>query len=208
MPTANAAAALTVMVFLFWYVALVEHGPADALADSRDAGPGAKSWAAMWVIVAIFVAGTAYVGATRLRPPDRALQFDWEYVSGFYPLEHPAAGTPFRWTSQHAVDVLPIKGRYLKLTFRIHHPDANQHPVEAKAWTRQRAIADVTLRGSSPVTAYVRAPEGQKRMMIETWVSRTWRPSDYGSKDGRELGLRIDDWTFVDKPPAGATVVE
>jgi hypothetical protein len=39
-------------------------------------------------------------------------------------------------------------------------------------------------------------------------VSRTWKPSDYGQKDTRELGLMVDDWTFVDKPPAGATVVE
>jgi hypothetical protein len=223
MPTANAAAALTVMVFLFWYVALAGEAPDGTLPAGEEGsrlqasgyslrpavhGPGWKPWVAMWAIVGIFVAGTAYVGATKLRPPDRALQFDWEYVSGFYPLEHPPTGAPFRWTSQRAVDVFPIKGRYLKLTFRIHHPEASQNPVEAKAWTRDRAIADVTLRDSSPVTEYVLAPEGQKRMMIGTWVSRTWRPSDRGSKDTRELGLQIDDWTFVDKPPAGATVVE
>jgi len=38
-------------------------------------------------------------------------------------------------------------------------------------------------------------------------VSRTWRPADYGQGDPRDLGLALEDWTFVADPPAGATIV-
>ena len=162
----------------------------------------------MGVIVVTFAAGTAYIGATKLRPPYRALRFDWEYISGFHEMEHTVGDTPFRWTLRRAVDVFPVENHFLKLTFRIHTPDAKQHPVEAKIWLKDRLITDMMLHDGTPVTEYVRTPDGQKRMMLETWVSRTWRPSDYGQKDTRELGLAIDDWTFVDKPPAGAAVVQ
>jgi hypothetical protein len=36
--------------------------------------------------------------------------------------------------------------------------------------------------------------------MVETWVSRTFRPSNYGSEDTRELGLALA-WEFVSERP-------
>ena len=214
MPTENTAAALTVLVFLFWLFTAVD--PAFALAHAGGetvaaAQPRRARWVAAWLIVALFVSSTAYVGWSDLRPPYRALRFNWEYVVGLYGLERGSGGGLFRWTTQEAVDVFPASNRYLKLRFWIHHPDAAKHPIEVKIWrkdpSREQLIVDTRLNSGTPVTAYVRVPKDHGRMMLETWVSRTWKPSSYGQKDTRTLGLAIDDWTFVDKPPPGATVI-
>ena len=103
---------------------------------------------------------------------------------------------------------------YLKLTFWIHHPDADKHPVEVRIWRKDPSgsgkIIDIRLHDGTPVTAYVHVPPGghfDHMMMLETWVSRTWTPSANGGTDTRNLGLGIDDWTFVEKPPPGAMVI-
>jgi hypothetical protein len=53
------------------------------------------------------------------------------------------------------------------------------------------------------VTRYFRVPDGDKRVVVETWVSRTLRPRDFGVPDDRELGLLVDT-KFVGAPPSGA----
>ena len=53
---------------------------------------------------------------------------------------------------------------------------------------------------SSPRVVYTSVPAGQPRVMIETSVSRTWRPSDHASNgDARDLGLAVS-WYFVAMP--------
>jgi hypothetical protein len=209
MPTANTAAALTMMVFVFWYVAVVD--PDGRVLASGQARDRHITWtraerAACGVLIA-FLAGTAFVGWTRLRPPQRALRFGWEYASGFYDHERLASGALFRWTGGRAVDVVPVTDRYLRLRFWVSHPDVERQPVEVKIWLQDRLVIDDMAHSVEPVTAYVRTPDGQPRVMIEARVSRTWKPGDYGQQDSRDLGLALEDWTFVSEPPAGATVV-
>ncbi|MEP7309494.1 MAG: hypothetical protein ABJA98_28650 [Acidobacteriota bacterium] len=57
------------------------------------------------------------------------------------------------------------------------------------------------------MTVYVRVAAGLERIMLETWVSRTWTPRDHGQADTRMLGLAVDDWTFVLMPPPGAVII-
>ena len=58
------------------------------------------------------------------------------------------------------------------------------------------------------MTWYVQNADAAKRMMLEFDVSRAWRPSDYsGSRDRRELGVMVDDFSFVNDPPPGAIVI-
>jgi hypothetical protein len=46
----------------------------------------------------------------------------------------------------------------------------------------------------------VTIPPDERRVLIETRVSRTFRPSDFGRADTRELGL-LARWRFLS--PAG-----
>jgi len=118
-----------------------------------------------------------------------------------------SSGASFRWTDGHAVDVFPATNRYLRLRYWVNHPDVERHPVRVRIWLQDHLIVDEMARSVAPVTEYVRAPDGQRRVMLEARVSRTWKPSDYGQADDRILGLAFDDWTFVADPPVGATVV-
>ena len=165
----------------------------------------------MWLVAIGFVADTYRIGRTTLRPPYRALFADWTYTRGFYDLQKPDVSEPFRWTSDNAVYVFPTTAHYLKLTFWVQHPDVAVRPVDVRIWRKDQRIVSITVQDKMPVTWYVRVPTDHPehpRMMLETWVSRTWRPSDYGQKDdARELGLKVADWTFVLEPPPGADVI-
>ncbi len=215
MPTQNAAVSITFWAFAFWYLLLIpEVESFGRLQLGRLASRG-WAWVALWLVVLGCVAGTIYVGWKDLRPPYRALWANWDYAYGFYDLERPGNGEPFRWTRQHAVAVFPASSTreaWLKLTFWVHHPDVAENAVEVKIWRkdpdRERLIIDMQLHDSSPVTQYVKVPPvPHPRMMLETWVSRTWTPAALGQADQRELGLGVADWTFVDTPPVGAMVI-
>ncbi|HEX3703500.1 MAG TPA: O-antigen ligase family protein [Vicinamibacterales bacterium] len=209
MPTANTAAALTAMVFVFWYAALAD--PAiDARSLSRSSVPRIatmRQGLAAGALLVAFLAGTLFVGWARLRPPQRALRFGWEYVSGFYDHEQLSRDTLFRWTAGHAMDVFPVRDRYLRLRYWVHHPDVERRPVHVDIWLQNRHIVDEMLKSVAPVTEYVRLWPDDPRMMLEARVSRTWKPSDYGEGDTRDLGLAFEDWAFVSEPPAGAKVI-
>ena len=48
----------------------------------------------------------------------------------------------------------------------------------------------------NPIMLDIPAAPGKTHMLIETSIDRTWRPSDYGRRDDRELGLSVRDWTW------------
>jgi hypothetical protein len=56
-----------------------------------------------------------------------------------------------------------------------------------------------TLATVEPVTEYIAVPPGRARVVLETEVSRTVRPADFGAGDPRELGLMVR-WEFLDAP--------
>ncbi len=209
MPTQLAPITLTVWVFAFWYLSLTKEVP-NGLPPARWTR-GWVPWLIVWLVAIGFVADTYRIGRTTLRPPYRALFADWTYARGFYDLQNPEGREPFRWTSDNAVFVFPTTAHYLKLTFSVQHPDVAVRPVDVRIWRKDQRIVSVTVQDEMPVTWYVRVPTDHPdhpRMMLETWVSRTWRPSDYGQKDdARELGLKVADWTFVNEPPPGAGII-
>jgi hypothetical protein len=206
MPTQSPAVALTFWTFAFWYVLLVDppalrHDPARTPREIR------APWPLVWAIAIVFVAGTAYVATTDLRVPYRALRADWYYVSGLSrPVVRPD-GLEFRVTDKKAVEVFPAEKRWLKLTIWANHPDAERDPVEIRIWRDRELILRTVARDATPIIRYVEASAGQARIMIQTWVERTWRPSDFGQPDSRSQGLSIAKWEWLDTPPPGAEIV-
>jgi hypothetical protein len=60
-------------------------------------------------------------------------------------------------------------------------------------------VIDTQVTDVRPMTRYVTLRNGNKRMMVETWVNRSVRPADYGLQDRRELGLLVE-WDFSAPP--------
>jgi hypothetical protein len=204
MPTQSPSLLLTFWTLVFWCTTLTG---ADQRARSAAGSPG-WAWAGIWLLALVFMASTAYVGVKTLRVPYRALQADWGYVYGLHDLERPATADAFWWTHQRSVSVVPAEGRFLKITFWVHHPDLATTPVRVKIWRASQLIFDQSVSTATPIVRYVRLTDGAPRMMIETWVSRTFTPADRGGSDWRALGLGLGKWTFVDAPPEGAVVVD
>ena len=197
-PAQSTAVTLTFWVFAFWYIVL-------AVPRAREnrtlVPPGGAAWG--WVLMVVLVAAHAAVtlSAARgaMRVPQRALRIGWNYTYGFYDLERPQGGDAYRWTTKDAVTVIPAGRGRLKLTLWIAHPDASDRPVDVRVWRNGELVVQATLRDHTHLTQYVPVPEGASRLLIRTWVSRTWRPSDHGSRDTRELGMAVGDWTFVER---------
>lgn len=201
MPTQSPAVALTFWTFAFWYVLLV-----DSPAPQHDvvrAAPGSRFLGLMvWAVAIAFVVGTAYVAATELRVPYRALRADWYYVSGFSRPMVRTDGLEFRFTDKKAVEVFPAETRWLKLTVWADHPDAQRDSVEIKIWTNRQLILRTVARDATPITRYVEAPS-HPRMMIQTWVERTWQPRPGAPPQG----LSVARWEWLDTPPPGEEIV-
>jgi hypothetical protein len=184
-PTQNIAVAVAFWTFAFWYAALA--GPAAAdYGDGQRSALGAPLWTVIWVIVAAAVAGTVYTARDGLRVPERAARFGLNYFYGFSDAE-PALNVSRPstvWATRHAVAVLAPQTRRVKLTVSVDRLNLAKGPVDVKV------SCDVR-----PITRYVAVRDGRTRMMVETWVTRSIRPADYGFQDRRELGLLVD-WDF------------
>jgi hypothetical protein len=84
----------------------------------------------------------------------------------------------------------------LKFVGWIDHPDADEHPVQVRVWADSKLVFSGDLRRSASITLDIPATPGEKHLILETWISRTWRPSDYGRGDRRQLGLSVRDWAW------------
>jgi len=92
----------------------------------------------------------------------------------------------------------------MQLIVSINHPDLSKKPVDVRVWCNDRVVFERTIQTPDAVTQFVRMPDGEDRVVLETWVSRVMRPRDFGGADPRDLGLMVQ-WDFVDAPSAGAT---
>lgn len=184
--------ALTFWTLAFWFAASKE----------IPAGPtGTRSmvpWGITLAIVALHAAITFADARGDLRPRNRSMRFGWEYRYGLGNLERDAAGEPERRTSldHRSLSVTPVKGRVLKLAAWIDHPDGDERPVHVRIWADSRLVYDGGLKRSTAILQDIPATPGRTHMVIESEISRLWRPHDYGRNDPRVLGLSIRDWVW------------
>jgi hypothetical protein len=122
----------------------------------------------------------------------RAIRAERPFVTGAYPLEG-SEGGEFRWTSREAHFVWPVEGQYLVMRLWAQHPDIARAPVQLTVSTRCGTLLDLPLTSSAPVTLGIALPPGQKTVAATVRASRTWKPSNFGSPDGRSLGAGISE---------------
>jgi hypothetical protein len=196
MPTQNDFVLLMFWTFVFWVA---------VLAGVTTDGPRPSSagvWVGLGVLTAAFVAATAWVAVAGLRLPLRAVQADWDFDYGSTAPEPLPDGSTFRWTGSHAVSVAYYDQKFVRLTFWVSHPNVAESPVHVQIRDQHRTLVDTWLRDTSPHVLYIQIrgwaePRGEgwhlgaNRLMLETRVDRTWRPSDQGASDLRDLGLAL-----------------
>lgn len=198
MPTRNTIVSLTFWPLAFWLTMLTgrpaEEGRLSAVARSKWA------WAAGWALALAFAAGTAWVATTQLRPPYRALMADWNYINGVSrPVRTPDGVR--RYTRESGVAVFPAHPGYLALEFQLPHTDAAADPVRVRIFERDVQMANLVVADSAWHQLYIRVPEGRRKMMIQTTVSRPAQNTDSPAK-----GLVLKRWRFVKEPPDGAMI--
>jgi hypothetical protein len=96
--------------------------------------------------------------------------------------------------------VLPHDVRWMILRIRAEHPDVRDQPVRARVHVNGRKAVDARLHTDAPLT-HVIDTRVSPRAVIETRVSRTWRPLGV-SASHPEVGLSLS-WRFVADQPAG-----
>jgi hypothetical protein len=196
MPAQDVFVTMTFWTFAFWYVSLVGGG-------TRGSPSSWRSWIVIAILVAAFGAGTINLAVGRLRVARRAQRVGWPYSYGFYEPEPDGAGGEFRWARGRAVAVLDAPTRWLALTVSANQPDVGIRPVDVKVWRDGHIALKAHLTSTEPLTGYVWIPFAERRVIIETWVSRVF----HVAADDRTLGLRVK-WDFVTAPPPGAVTAE
>jgi hypothetical protein len=195
MPTQNVAVAVAFWTMAFWFVVL---GPGGAGTDEgKPHQIRGTVWAAMWLAVALSVAGTAYTARHRLRVPQRAAAVGWGYAYGFsdvdpiFDVGRPSVG----WAGRHAVAVLAPTAPLVKLTFAVDRLNLARGPVDARVVCDGVMVLNERVTEPQPIVRLVKLREGETRMVLETWASRAVRLSDYGIGDRAERGLQVA-WEF------------
>src|SRR5262245_56726833 len=215
MPTLNVAVAITFWTLAFWCVELarapaaVVPNASISLANTANTADTAASlagrlsnwtWLVVWVLVVASIGGTAYTARHRLRIPQLAVDVGFPYHYGFSEPERvDLANTSSVWSGRHAVAVLFPQTRWVKVTLSVDSLNITKGPVDVKMWCAGQLVVATKVGSVQPITHYVQLPEGAMRLLVETRVSRSVRPADFGMKDTRELGLLVA-WEFVDAP--------
>ena len=204
MPTQSIAITMTFWVFVFWLWS--EAVPvADAAAQTQSRKPWSPQLlAAAAVIVAVHAGMTTVHALGDLRPANRAERWNWYYRYGYHAneehgadLEPDPGGNPIgrRWTMKDSLAVIQVKGKALKFVAWVDHPDADVRPVHTRVWADSNLVYEGDLK-REPLMLTIPAMPGKTHMRIETSVDRTFKPSDQGSVDRRDLGLSIRDWVW------------
>lgn len=223
MPTLNVAVAITFWTLAFWCMELARV-PAAAVVPKASMSTGSTAstattasnantaapvagrsskwtWLVVWSIVAAAIGGTAYTARHRLRIPQLAVDVGFPYHYGFSEPERvDLANASSVWTGRHAVAVLFPPTRWVKVTLSVDSLNIAKGPVDVKMWCAGQLVVATKVASVQPIAHYVQLPEGAMRLLVETRVSRSVRPADFGLRDTRELGLLVG-WEFVDAPP-------
>ena len=192
-PAQSLPVAITFWTFAFWYASLAgEPGAAPILA---------RRWVAVAVVTLVFLAGTAYAATTSLRLASRAQRAGFTFKYGLYEPERDAEFGEVRWARQRSAIVIDALSRRMEVSVAVNHHDIQERPVDAKVWIDGSLALDTRLTDTSWRTFPVRVPDGERRVILETWVNRVLNPFEFGVMDGRQLGLLVR-WRFLDVPSA------
>ena len=184
---------LSFMLLVGWMTVLIpeREPPFDSVRPQSRA-----SLRAGWPWIAATVAAVAYAGGHlvlangSLAVVERARRAHLEYAAGTYPPEV-ADGVRFRWTSGNARFVWPAATRWLVVRVWAQHPDIGSRPVRITLTTNCGVLVNEEFTSAVPLSLGVVLPEQHDALEAHLQVSRTWRPSDYGSQDERRLGAAI-----------------
>lgn len=194
MPGQSLTVIVTFWTLVYWFASLkgITASPGDS-----TTGWTKGIWAATLALVAVHSAITYADARGDLLPRYRSIRFGWDYRYGIKDPEPTADGGPGRrWVDRKSLSVVPVKGKVLKFVAWIDHPDGDERPVHVRVWVDRKIIYDDDLKRSASILRDIPAPPGQTHIVVETEISRTWRPRDFGRPDSRELGLSIRDWTW------------
>ena len=203
MPAQSIAIVITFWVFAFWLWLEANRRRSQRPAPLRR-GRGTRLVAAA-ALIAVHAGMTTVDAFGDLRPHNRAQRWDWYYRYGFYTndndgadLEPDPGGNPIgrRWTMKNSLAVIPVKGKVLKFVAWIDHPDSDARSRCTRACGPTRSSSTKAICRRAPLMIDIPATPGKTHMLIETAIDRTWRPSDSGSRDNRDLGLSIRDWVW------------
>ena len=193
MPGQSATVILTFWTLAFWFLQLRGE-------DARPSREPAWAWIAIVALVIIYAGITLSAAYGSLLPRHRAERFGWEYSAGMSRLEPNADGSPGRrWANLRSMSTIPVKGRVLKFVAWVSdHPDADAHPLHVRVRADGKDYFDGYLTRTDIVRLDIPATPGERWMVVETWIDRTFRPSqiDPRSHDKRDLGLSVRDWVW------------
>jgi hypothetical protein len=192
-PAQSLPVAITFWTFAFWYVSLVGAPPAEPIPQRR--------WVAVAIVAVVFLAGTGYAATTSLRLASRAQRAGFTFKYGLYDPEPDREFGEVRWARHRSAIVIDARSRQMEVSVSVNHHDIQDHPVDAKVWIDGSLALDTRLTDTSWRTFPVRVPDGERRVILETWVSRVLNPFEFGVMDGRQLGLLVR-WRFPDVPAA------
>ena len=201
MPTQN-----PLVLLMFFYCAarfevltsaLREPQGAPSLSRGESRIP-AIAWAAAFLIAVGYSGAQLVLARGALKPLERAARTNRDYITGTYPSEALPQGQ-FRWTRRRATFALAAQSTHLMIRYHVEHPDVGTHPVRLRIGTPCQTIVDRVFTDMSVDGQALELPEGQRRVVFETEVSRTWRPVDFGKPDRRELGAAVEA-DFVETP--------
>jgi hypothetical protein len=187
MPTQNPI----VLLMFFYCIARFEiltRGERIPIPDSRIP---ALAWAAAFLIAFSYAGAHLVLARGPLKPLERAARTNRDYIVGTYPSE-PLPQGQFRWTRRRATFALAAQGTHLMIRYHVEHPDVATAPVRLRIATPCQTIVDRVFTDMSVDGQALELPEGQSRVVFDTEVSRTWRPTDFGKRDQRELGAAVE----------------
>jgi hypothetical protein len=202
MPTQNPLVLLWFFALVAWFSALV---PENRPRDEASVTGTRILWVAACGLAIAYAAGHMLLAVGSLSVVERAERAQREYVAGAYPPEPLPGSNEFRWTGQDTRFVWPAKTRWLVVRFWAHHPDIATSPVHVTLTSPCAVLFDEALTTTASVSLGITLPEGQAILTASLHVSRTWRPSDFGGDDTRELGVGIVADVVSDPSLAQAT---
>lgn len=202
-PTQNPLVLLWFFLLLGWLILLKQP-------HAQEGHPPRASMRAAWTTVALaaLLYASAHLMLARgtLGVERRAVRAGRDYVVHAHALERRRGGSEFRWTRDRSRFVWPTKMQKLVIEVWAGHPDLKQRPVQVRVATRCGVLLDRSLANSTPVKVAVDLPLGVQAIEVVVDVSRTWRPSEYGSADERDLGVAVSK-EFVSGDQPGLTPV-